>query len=205
MLNSIVDEQPVTISPFSDRGIVVISLWNLVLFLPNLWRDVQSAVCCCQPATASKILVLRKRVTNLVMKVSQWRSQYEPLLRSLPDPFSEEAKEEKRFETLGMCLVCLFILKRLSVALDPLSPSALDIESEVTIIAEDTLQLEKTAIAHNPRAGVFMMFKSVAARATLATTDDWRITSVVDARMGTNGLIAKWVFENWCRMKGRRV
>ncbi len=176
-----------------------------MLFLPNLWKAVQSAILNHDIVAASKIQVLQNRVFDLALKVSEWRSIYEPLLKSIPDPSSEEAKEEKRFETLGMCLICLLILRRLIVALNPLGPSALKTETEVKGIAEDVLQLEKIAVANNPRAGLFMAFKSLAARATLATTDHWRISSVVDARVGTNGLIAKWVFEKWCRMKGRRV
>ena len=204
MLKSIVDEHPVSVSPFSDRGTVLITLWSYLLFLPNIWKAVQSAICSCDIVTASQVQILHDRVIDLATKVSDWRSRYEPLVNSIPD-HTFEAKEEKPFETLGMCLVCLLILKRLTIALEPLGPSALGTEMEVEGIAEDLLVLERKAIVNNARAGLFMAFKRVAAQATLATTNDWRISSVVDDRVGPNGLISRSVFERWCRLKGRRV
>ena len=130
---------------------------------------------------------------------------YEPLLRSIPDPSSAEAKAEKRFETLAMCVTCLTILKRLAIALDPLAPSAPSMETDAEIFANDIMELEQMAVAANPRAGLFMRFKKEAARATLLTKDEWHVSSLVDARIGANGLIARWVFEHWIRLKGRKM
>ena len=97
------------------------------------------------------------------------------------------------------------IVKRLAIALDPLIQVAPKKETDAEDLANDIITLELTAIANNPRAGLFMRFKKEAARATLLSKHEWRVTSLVDARVGVNGLIAKWVFEHWCILKGRRI
>lgn len=205
VLWSVLDEHPVTSSPFSDRGTVVISLWSIILSLPRIFKDVQAAIFSDQFLAPHDLSNFQSRVTDLDTRVSQWRSTYEQLLMFIPDQSSEDIKAEKRFETLGLCLTCLIILKRLTIALDPLASSTLETEMEAQTLGNRILDLEQRAIAANPRAGLFMRFKKELAHATLATGDEWRISSIFDSRVGANGLISKWVFEHWVRLKGRKV
>ena len=184
---------------------MVVSLWSDLLYLPSLWKDIQDAVCSSDFISAPDLRDLQFRVTDLDRKLSQWRSRYELLLLSVPDPSTDDVRAEKRFETLGMCLTCLIILKRLAIALDPLDPSASDTETDAQLLANEIVEIEKRAVITNPRAALFMKFKMVVALATLVTTEEWRVPSLVDARVSVNGLIAKWVFEHWCRLKGRKT
>ena len=206
VLLSIVQGHPSTESPFSDRGIIVVSLWANICSLPSLYKDVQEAIGGDEFISETKLQLLHVRVAGLDTKVSEWRSRYGPLLlTSTPGPLSDDARSEKRYETLGVCLAALIILKRLAVALDPLCLSASESEMEAQSLAGQIVELEQKAVAANSRAALFMCFKLEVARATLLTRDEWRVSSQLDARVGTNGLIAPWVFEHWCRLKGRKV
>lgn len=204
VLRSVLDEHPATEALFSDRGTVVVLLWSDLVYLPSLWKDVQAVVCSDDFISSSDLQELQSRVTSFDKKLSQWRSTYEPLLLSIPDPIYD-VKAEKRFETLALCLTCLIILKRLAIALDPLIAWSSELEKDAQLLGEKILEIEKRALSANPRAALFMMFKKQVALATIQTTQEWRVFSLVDARVGANGLIAKWVYEHWCTLKGRKV
>ena len=205
VLTSVLDEHTVTESQFSDCGSVVILLWTDLAYVPSLWKDVQAVVCSGDFINSTHLQSLQHRLASLNDKVSQWRSVYEPLLLSVPDLTSNVVRAEKRFETLGLCLTCLIILKRLAIALDPLAVWALEVEEEVQTLGEKVIEIEACAVRANPRAALFMRFKKEVAFATLRTTKEWRVASLLDARVGANGLLATWVYERWCKMKGRKV
>ncbi len=83
VLTSVLDENPVTESPFSDRGTAVVLLWSDVAYLPSLWKDVQAVVCSGGFISISTLQNLQFRVTSLDKRLSQWRSTYEPYVRIL--------------------------------------------------------------------------------------------------------------------------
>lgn len=126
-------------------------------------------------------------------------------------PSSNELKAEKRFETLGICLAGLIVVKRLAIALDPLAASAADTEDSAQVLSQEIIELERRAVMANPRAALFMRFKRDVAMATVRTEMEWRVGGSLtgddddDARVGANGFIKPWVYERWCVSKGRRV
>lgn len=205
VLTSVLDEHALSVSPYSDCGSVVVLLWTDLAHLPSLWKDIQAVVCTDGFIPTSKIQKLQHRVTTLDDKLTRWRSIYEPILLSDTDPTTADIRAEKRFETLGLCLTCLIILKRLAIAIDPLTAQAWQVEDSAQALGEKILEITELAIQANPRAALFMRFKKEVAGATLKTTEEWRATSLVDARVGANGMIAKWVYRHWCMMKGRIV
>ena len=191
---------------FTDRSDIVVTLWTCVLCLPSLFNDVQNVVC--SPHTPQTIVVERllDRIHQLRNRILQWRQRYEMLRHErISRNMHLDTQLDKRYEALGMCLAGNIILNRLHLSLNPFAGP--EIEETVVSFANQTLQLTETASVANPRAGLFMAFKVVTARAALATTEEWRVITQEqrDVHVGPNGCIAQWVFEHWYSLKGRRA
>ena len=127
----------------------------------------------------------------------QWRRWY--------DKASSESVDapDKRFETLGVCLANAVIIDRLIVAIDPVA--GLELEQEAQSLARQIFQIADAAAKVNPRAALFMEFKLMAARAALATEDDWQ-TFIRNAQAERfDKPVPKELFERWCSVKGRRI
>ena len=131
------------------------------------------------------------------------------LLRKSARP--EQARFDKRYETLGVCMTVLVVLNRLIVALDP--HMELLIEDETRSFASQILTLEQEASATNARAGLFMAFKRKAALATLASESEWRLSAkkvcerkaLGESPVNGNWFIGKSAFEYWCHLQGRNI
>ena len=197
-----VAEPPPGESTFSDCGVAVVSLWAYLSSVPGIYHDVQEVICRGTFPEERTIFRLKRGINFLDESICNWRSVYEP---TLLDPSSEASgpmpRSEKRHETLAVCLTMLVILRRLRVALDPLGSSHL--EEQAQQFAARIQELGVLAIRANPRAALFMAFKKEVANATLQTKDDWVVTSLLDIKVGANGLIAPRIFKRWCELKGR--
>lgn len=87
--------------------------------------------------------------------------------------------------------------------------------------------MERLQAEANPRAALFMAFKAEAVEAVRVTEGEWRFgcgygggregggggndrrkfdaSAVAERVVAETGLVAKWVFERWCVLTGRRV
>ena len=186
-----------------------------IVSVPSLFKETQDAICNTAPedVDTSAIQAVLLHLYQLRKRLVQWRQRYEILLLqdSTRIHYTEEAKFDKRYESLGVCLTNLIILNRLIVALDPLMEPL--IEDETQCLASQILHLEKEASIANPRSGLFMALKMVVALATLATEREWRLDARLDGESiseddrstGSFRPVTKWVFERWCILKGRKV
>ena len=191
---------------FTDRSDIVVSLWTCVLCLPSLFGDVQRAVFGPHVPEASLVESLLERIHQLRNRILQWRQRYELLrLENISRSIHSETQSDKRYESLGICLAGNIILNRLHLSLNPFAGP--EIEETIQNFANQVLVLTEQCSVNNPRAGLFMAFKVVTARAVIATTEEWRVTTQEQRydHVGPNGCIARWVFEHWCTLKGRRT
>ena len=191
---------------FSDRSDIVVSLWTCVLCLPSLFFDVQKAVFNPHAPKATLIESLLDRIHQLRNRILQWRQRYEiARLERIERSIHADIQNDKRYEILGVCLAGNIILNRLHLSLNPFAGP--EIEETIQNFANQILVLTEHCSVNNPRAGLFMAFKVVTARAVIATTEEWRVTTQEqrDAHVGPNGCIARWVFERWCSLKGRNT
>ena len=191
-------------STFSDRSSMAISLWMSICRLPKLFSEVEDAICRPDDTDSLERQRLKYRLCHLQQSLLHWRRRYEGLLSEHFDHSWEQARVDKRYETLGVGLGMLLVSYRLIVAIDPKNAS--ELEDEAQSIAHQILALEKNAYIANPRAGIFMAFKAVLANTTIATKSEWyEETLVRDSNQTASGCtISKDVFRHWCSLKGRK-
>ena len=81
-----------------------------------------------------------------------------------------------------------------------------ELENENQSIAHQIMGAEQKAYGANPRAAVFMAIKVILANATIATQDEWRRYSDGGGEWANihPRIIAKEIWEHWCKLKGRR-
>ena len=188
----------------SDCDPIITSLWKHLCSIPSLYKEVQTIICEGQFLDASAHERIFSRTNYLLNRMLLWCTDFESqYMVAHEHPSLDYAKSDKRIETYGVCLASMIILYRLKVALEPLNSSSSEDESQK--LARCIMALEKQARTTNPRAALFLALKLEITRATLATENEWRPESCVDARVGLNGYIAPWVFRHWCALKGRRI
>ena len=112
---------------------------------------------------------------------------------------------DKRYETLGVVFGMRIVLNRLILSLKVNSIGELEEESQS--LAHRIFDLERQAYATNPRAGIFMAFKMVVARATIETKAEWCTSGhMADAERDPGSqMISKEVFVHWCDLKRREA
>ena len=192
---------------FSSRSEIVISLWTIIGAVPGLFRDITEAVCESKALTLLEIDQLTFRARQLSSQLSQWHQKYEELIvyTNLQDT-PENTETDKHVEILAVYMTCSMKMKRLTLALNPLTGTT--IEDETQALADLIMELEKRAYAENPRAAIFMVFKKAMARAIIATEEEWRMSTVPgngEEHREPTGLIKKEVFERWCNLMGRKI
>ena len=202
-MRSIMNEK----SDFSSRSEIVILLWTKIGAIPSLFKDVSDAICNSKALDSHKISYLTSRIRQLYKELSQWHQDYERLFRSTGlQNIPGEGKWDKRLEILGIYITSLIKINRLSLALNPLVDS--EIEDRIQSLAHQIMRLEKKAYATNPRAALFLVYKTMVSQATIATEGDWRVKARIEngeEPIGPNGFIKKQIFENWCNLMGRKT
>ena len=188
----------------SDSSGVVISLWIIISPIPGLLKDIQDVVCNSTDTKTRTIGSLLSRVRNIRILLLRWRRQFEELLASLKSP-PEHSGASKQYETLGIYLTNLVIINRLSVSLN--THAGLDLEDETQDLARQIVELKRKTSATNPRASLFMAFKTTVAQATLDTKDEWQqaVRLSIENHTRANLLIDSRVFEHWSHLKGRKT
>lgn len=182
----------------SDCGQISVSMWLIVTPIPGILHEIQEMICNPDVARPTAKFTFVSRLDGIRSELTAWRHEYNALLIKYPDA-------DKRLEVLGVCLGSLLITSRLLVALEPGHGQAY--EDDAQDFADQIFQLELQALAINPRARLFMGFKMALANATLATKAEWQM-AIWNAESGTDDgtdLIAREAFEQWCRLKGRKV
>lgn len=187
----------------SDSSGVVVSLWTTICPIPSLFKDIQDTVCNFTDTDTRTIGSLFARAREIRTLLLQWRRQFEELPSSLRLP--EVSGGGKQYETLGIYLTNLVIINRLSVALN--THAGLDLEGETQDLASQIIKLERRASATNPRASLFMAFKTIVAQATLDTKHEWQqaINPSIGNHARASSFINSQVFEHWVRLKGRKI
>ena len=188
----------------SDSSEIVISLWTIVSAIPSLFKDVQYAVCSSTDIDMPTIRSLFTRLRETRAMLLHWHSQFEQLTFS-PNPNStENFKTDKHYETLGVYLVNMILVNRLSVSLNTHMGS--DLEDETQDLARRIFYLVHKAAAMYPRASLFMAFKSIAAQAALDTKDEWHRATrrSVENYVPATPLISSQIFGRWVSLKGRK-
>ena len=187
----------------SDSSEIVISLWTIASAIPSLFKDVQYVVCSSTHINIPTIKNLFTRLRDIRVKLSHWHSQYEQLIFS-QNP-TENPETDKHYETLGVYLVNIILVNRLSVSLNPHIGS--DLEDETQEVARQIFRLVDKASARYPRASLFMAFKVIAAQAVLNTEDDWHQATrfpIENYDAPAASLISSQTFGRWIHLKGRK-
>ena len=201
-----VADPPPNESEFADCGSAVVSLWAFLCTVPSIYQEVQGIVLSADFPSERRLFSLFRSIDWLDDNVASWRAVHEPsLLAPATEYFSMSVASEsdKRYEILAVCFAIQIILRRLRIALDPLGSSYREVQAQE--FAQRIMDLEKMAIKSNPRAALFMVLKMEIARATAVTKGEWEVQSLLDYRVGANGLIAPRIFKRWCQLKGRKV
>ena len=173
-------------------------MWLIITPMPSILHEIQEMICDPDVARPIARVTLVARLHKFRSDLTSWRKEYDNLLNRYPEA-------DKRLEILGVCLASLVLTSRLLVALGPRRAQAY--EDDAQNYADQIFQLELQALAINPRAALFLGFKMALANATLATKAEWQI-AIRDAENKTGDgtdMIAREVFERWCRLKGRKV
>ena len=194
----------------SDWSELAISLWITICPSARLAHDIQAVIFASEndpPPYDRRLLV--NRALLLLQDLKVWRRRFEDvtatnaalLTHSVPD----RSDFNKSYEVLGICLGSLTVVSRLVAALDP--GNGYMYERDAQGFAVEIMAVEQRATQVNARAGLFMAFKMRMANSVIATRDEWQkaIQAVQADRSEGRRLIAKSVFERWCRIKGRNT
>ncbi|KAL6722051.1 hypothetical protein ACLMJK_001156 [Lecanora helva] len=190
-------------SPFTDASSVTIALWMSVCQVPRLLAKVEAMIC--QPGDIDSLEQeqLTLRLLRVRDWISDWRRRYEILISKDNARSSSKAKTDKRYEALGVALGIRIVLNRLILAIN--MHRAADLENESQSLAHQVICLEQQARATNPRAGLFMAFKMIIARATIETKRDWEQSACPSATNNIPSRISKEAFTYWCRLKQKQA
>ena len=200
---------------FSDYSEVVVNVWAIIVPMPSLFRDVQDIVCnkIVQDYLPGAIEGLLARAHKIRDDLILWQQQYERFCeRDLPDDtrhslscplLTRTSDFDKRFETLGIYLTHFIVINRLIIALWPRYDITKQLEAEAHAMSMQILRLEQEMAVTNPRASLFMVLKTVIARATLDTEKAWELQD--SASHDGEATIAKSAFKKWIRLIGRTV
>lgn len=191
-------------TPFSDRSDVVVSLWMSIYQLPRLLNEIEDIVCDTAGLDPEVIESLTDKIRHTRATLLTWRAHYESLLEhSDAHTTLAGANVDKRYETLGVGLAVLLLSSRMLVALG--ADDAAQLEDTAQSLAHQLLALEQLTRESSPRAGVFMVFKSILAHATLATKDEWKTCVNISTESGDKKppLVSREAFRHWCDLKGR--
>ena len=192
-------------SPFADRGELAISLWMSVCHVPRLFAETEDAIYNPVEVGSAAIQKLSHRLYQLRKRCMNWLKNYKLLLEDYCEDSLAQAGFNKRYETLGVGLGITIVLNRLILALNMNTAGKLEDDSQS--LAHEVMQLEKRAYAANPRAGIFMAFKTIVARATIDTREEWQKCEYIgDKRVGTpHRTVSIKTWERWCSLKGRKI
>ena len=186
----------------SDSSGIVISLWTIVFPIPSLFKEVQRTVCSSTNIDMPTIRSLSTRLRKTRATLSHWHSQFE--LLTFSQNSTENSETDKHYETLGVYLINMILINRLSVSLNPHLGS--DLEDETQHLARRIFHLVQKATDMYPRASLFMAFKSIAAQAALDTEDEWQQATrcSIEKYVPATPLISSQTFGRWVNLKGRK-
>ncbi len=176
-----------------------------ICHIPRVFAEVETVICRSKEAESLVIEELMFRTRHLREMLVDWRRSYEAILLEHFNHTSMQAAIDKRYETLGVGLAMLIVLNRLISALN--LDLGNELEDESQSLAHQLLDLESQAYASNARAGIFMALKVMVARATIATTTEWRVCTDPEDWNHSNltRTASRDVFEHWCSLKGRKT
>ena len=186
----------------SDSSGIVLSLWTTICPIPGLFKDVQSAVCNSVDIDMRTIGSLFARARETRSLLLQWRKQFDELALFHDSP--KQPVNGKQYDTLGVYMANMILINRLCVSLDPRAGSGL--EDEAQNLAGQILQLERRVSGVNPRASLFMAFKTIVAQTILDTKYEWlqAIRLSMEDHAHASPVIGSHVFERWVKLKGRK-
>ena len=192
-------------SPFDNRSKNTIKMWMSVCHVPRLFYETAEAVSRPTEVGSAAMKLLSHRIHQLRKVYIDWHRQYKELLSEHCEDSLEQARIDKRYETLGAGLGITVVLNRLILALN--FDTARELEDESQELSREIVQLERRAYAANPRAGIFMAFKMMIAHATIETRAEWQIPEFSgDKRLRVpQRTVSIQAWERWCSMKGRET
>ena len=169
--------------------------------MPRLFGEVESFFS--QPEDADNLTIqeLTERLHQHRDSLVKWALEYEAIASQYPQPSSNQIMFDKRYETLSVVLGMRIVMNRLLLSLN--ANLAGQLEDESQFFAHRIFDLEKQAYATNPRAGIFVAFKMVVARATIETRAEWCMSKLMADLEGNprRRMIPKEVFAHWCDLK----
>lgn len=173
--------------------------------IPRLFNETEDSVRRLEAVGSHGPEELTFRLCHMRDSLVDWRNRYEELLLKHSNDSLLQARMDRRYETLGSVLGMLTLMNRLILALN--LDRVEQLEGESQSLAHQIIKLERTAYLVNPRAGVFMALKTILARATIATKDEWQeYANPGDEKPERRPrIISEEVFRHWCSLIGRKA
>jgi hypothetical protein len=192
-------------STITDRSEIVITLLMLKCFIPGYFADVTNIIFNTQDGQALDPSNIASQLRQLRADLLKWHGRYEAILRRTPKIPPGSAEYDSHCKVFATYLSCLIISSRLLGALSGVE--RLELEDTAQSLAEQMFELELEVKNTSMATSLFMAQTLGVAQATKATTEVWKGKDKAENedQQSSNGIIARWRLERWCRLCGRKL